>query len=643
MAGGLAYRADIDGLRCVSVLAVFAYHYGSRKFSGGFVGVDVFFVISGFVITSQLYRELEGGSFSLLSFYDRRIRRILPATLVVILATVFAGLFLLPPIDYVRLGYSALSAAIGTSNFYFYDQAGYFGPAQRSLPLLNTWSLGVEEQFYLIWPLLLVLIAKASRLSKHAISSVLVAIIICSFAASVSIVRADQPQAFYMLYTRAWELALGAVLVFLPAITSRLCAEVLAAVGVALIAYSIFSLSGNSLFPGVNALWPCVGAALIVMPKQHETLVARVLSLSPMVFIGAISFSLYLWHWPVYVLYSFYDLRSSFPPATTLALVALSFAFAILSYYFIEQPIRRLRPRRAWTLACGATASATLCGLGATIVAAEGYPTRFSPASLKYYAYARSGISESGYESCFLTSQRDDVNVFNAEQCIQISSTKPNVLIIGDSHAAQFARALRQEFPDISFSQVTASGCMPALPLRGAPRCTLLMERVVNEITVKNTFDDIVISGRWKKDAVWKLTAMVHALSNRARHITVLGPNVEYSAPLPLLLGKSIDLADADIIIDRASNANAIKIESTKVQRNLIGTSAQFLSVVDAQCAGDGCKTVTSDGAPMLSDDNHFSFEGATEILRSLKKRGLFSWRTQALQEASSNEPQSWQ
>lgn len=638
MVGGSAYRADIDGLRCISVLAVFAFHYGSRKFSGGFVGVDVFFVISGFVITSQLYRDLEGGSFSLLSFYDRRIRRILPATLVVVLATVFAGQFLLPPLDYMRLGYSALSAAFGASNFYFYDQSGYFEPAQRSLPLLHTWSLGVEEQFYLIWPLLLALIAKASRLSRHVISIVLAAIMLCSFAASVSIVRSDQPQAFYMLYTRAWELALGAVLVFLPAITSRICAEVLAAGGVALIAYSIFSLSGNSLFPGANALWPCIGAALIIVSKQPETLVARILSLSPMVFIGAISFSLYLWHWPIYVLYSFYDLRVSFPPAIIVALVASSFAFAILSYFFIEQPIRRLRPRKSRTLAFGAIASASLCGLGATIVAAEGFPARFSPASLKFYAYARPGISEPGYESCFLSSRNDDIKIFNAEKCIRISSAKPNVLIIGDSHAAHFARALRQEFPDISFSQVTASGCMPTLPLRGAPRCTLLMERVINEITVKNTFDDIVISGRWKRDAVWKVTAMVHALSTKARHITVLGPNAEYFAPLPVLLGKSIDRADAGIV-DRASNASAIKIESTKVQRNLMGTSAQFLSVVDAQCEGNICKTVTSDGVPMLSDENHFSFEGAREILRSLKKHGLFSWRAQTFQENRSIDP----
>lgn len=624
------YRADIDGLRCVAVLAVVTFHYGVPKFSGGFVGVDVFFVISGFVITSQIFRELQDNSFSLLTFYDRRIRRILPATVVVIGATLVAGSFLLPPSDYARLGHSAIASGTGLANFYFFAHSGYFEPAHKSLPLLHTWSLGVEEQFYVVWPLLLVFLARRSNLSKPTIVVALIITIALSFAASVAVVRFDQSQAFYMLYTRAWELGLGALLVFLPAISSVVCAELAAGIGAGLIYFAIVSLSSQSVFPGANALWPCLGAALIIMPKQRETMVARLLSQPPFVFVGAISFSLYLWHWPLYVFYAYYNLSTQLTANAIFFLTAASFALATASYFLIEQPIRRLRPRRVRTVASGALATACICAVGSTVVAANGFPARFSPESLKFYAFSPAPMVPEEYQRCFLTSSgRNDDSDFDVAKCLHMSVTKPNVMILGDSHAAQFGQALRLEFPDINFIQVTASGCQPVLPLRGRRRCTLLLTRAFNEFLMQNKFDGVLLSARWRDLSIPHLRETVDHLLAKTSHVTVLGPNLEYELPLPMLLAKVIDRGD-EHIVTRAAHANRARKLTRKMQHSLEGSRADFFSVMDAQCDGEICKTITADKTPMVFDDNHLTLEGAVEVLRDLKRRGLFSWSEEA-------------
>jgi hypothetical protein len=425
------------------------------------------------------------------------------------------------------------------------------------------------------------------------------------------------------------------LLVFVPRITGPIAAEVASAAGIALISFAIVRLNGHSLFPGANALFPCVGAALVIAPKIRETVIARILSYPPIVFIGAISFSLYLWHWPLYVFYAFYDPRVHLASSSVCALVIASFAFAVLSYFLIEQPIRNLRPRRALTLFSGAIASACICALGSTVVFAEGFPRRFSPESLKYFAYARPAATWDG-PGCFLSSRRDDAAFFDNARCVQISPSKPNVLIVGDSHANQFVQAVRTRFPDVNFSQVTSSGCLPILPLRGRHRCTTLMQRMIDQFVVEHTFDDIVLSGRWQKGAVPGIKAIVTLLAQRARHITVLGPNAEYASPLPFLLGKAIDRSDIGLV-NRASTEKATERVSQAMGQALAGTPAQFLSVVDVQCRDRICKSVTDGGVPMLFDDNHLTFEGATEIVRSLENKGLFSWRARQLQQSNLN------
>lgn len=628
MGEGLAYRRDIDGLRSLAVLIVIAFHYGYWRLPGGFVGVDIFFVISGYLITSQIYQDIERGRFSLLRFYDRRMRRILPLTLLVIIASLAAGYALMIPGDYARLAASAMASAAGFANVYFFLHSGYFDPASDSLPLLHLWSLGVEEQFYLVWPLLLALLTYWSKNSRAIIVGVLALLTLASFAASVALVRTDPAQAFFMLPTRAWELALGALIAFSPKLRSATLATVAGIAGIGLIFFAMLTLHAWSPFPGVNALAPCLGAALIVVRKERADIVSRALSLPPLVFLGKISFSLYVWHWPIIVFYKLYNLGKPPTHRELIALFIVTLALSVLSYFFVEQPFRKFRPRPVRTVATGLGAVVGTFAISSGVAMAEGFPRRFAPEALRYYAYAPAPMVPAQYDACFLTSRdHNDISRFDPKTCLAVSSSKANVLIIGDSHAAQFAEPLRKMFPEVSISQVTASGCTPVVPLDGAERCTRLMERALEEFVRTTTFDDVILSAEWGGGAGSKIRATVEKIAPYARHVTVLGPSVEYSEPVPLLLGKATERRDAKLI-SASSDRELAEDVSQQIEMALRGTGAQFLSVVDAECDEEACAGVTPTGVPMLFDKDHFTFEGATAVLKHLHDRGLFSWKS---------------
>src|SRR5215471_15157188 len=351
------YRPDIDGLRAVAILSVMAFHIWPWRVSGGFIGVDVFFVISGYLISSILFSEIASNRFSVLAFYERRIRRIFPALFaMLIVVSAVISFFLLPNelIDYAK---SVIAATTSSSNFYFWNHSGYF-EAPMSKPLLHTWSLAVEEQFYLTFPVFLLLTRRFfPRFLKHAV----VLLFFISLAASIVVVRYNPNTAFYMPYTRAWELLLGTIvsLGFFPRLSNAWLRNAVTVAGMGLIAYSALRYLPQTPFPGLAALAPCVGSALIIgAGESGRTLVGRALAWRPVVFIGLISYSLYLWHWPVIILN---DLGLSVNPSTALsgnplalwlqrssllARFAISLLLAILSWRFIERPFRRSSSRR---------------------------------------------------------------------------------------------------------------------------------------------------------------------------------------------------------------------------------------------------------------------------------------------------------
>lgn len=336
----IRYRPDIDGLRAVAVLSVILYHAGVPYVTGGFVGVDVFFVISGYLITSLLLKEMETGQFTFADFWIRRARRILPALSVMVIATLIVGYFLLLPQDYKALGKEAAAQAIFMSNFLFSKEAGYFDVSSFLKPLLHTWSLAVEEQFYLLYPLVLFFVhtQRPAWLKPFLIFSAFVSFALCLFA-----MEYNKDAAFYWLPFRGWELLCGAIVASgLPLKGPRkVWAELFAVIAVAAIIVPVFFYNEDTLFPGWSALPPCLGAALLIWTNGHKpTIVGKFLSWRPVVFVGLVSYSWYLWHWPV-IVFTKYNPFITMTAAVIALCVAGSFVLAVLSWQYIERPFRK--------------------------------------------------------------------------------------------------------------------------------------------------------------------------------------------------------------------------------------------------------------------------------------------------------------
>ena len=353
----IRYRPDIDGLRAVAILFVIGFHAFPARFAGGFVGVDVFFVISGFLISSIIFNRLELGYFNLIDFYARRIRRIFPALITVLLALSFTGSLFLLPIEYSNLLSHVLSGAFFVANFHLWTEAGYFNTAPDLKPLLHLWSLGVEEQFYIIWPIALML---AHRLGRRALAGIIILIGGASFIFNILLID-DYPVAvFFLPFGRFWELMLGAALaaarpaLAIPWGTFPALRNVSSVVGLTLIAYPILFYDNGHPFPGWRAVMPTLGAVLTIAAGAEAWCNRRILSQRGMVFVGLISYPLYLWHWP---LLSFGKTLEGLAPRNVqrldrIGLISLSVLLAFATYRLFEAKIRsRPSPKYALRLA----------------------------------------------------------------------------------------------------------------------------------------------------------------------------------------------------------------------------------------------------------------------------------------------------
>jgi peptidoglycan/LPS O-acetylase OafA/YrhL len=334
------YRPEIDGLRAVAVIPVVLFHLCPTLVPGGFVGVDVFFVISGFLITSIILRETEAGTFTLRNFWMRRIRRLFPALAMLLLVVMGSGLFLLYEDEWRALGEQVMAVLILWANVFLREETGdYWGSAGESMALLHTWSLAVEEQFYLLFPLVMLGLLK---LGKKWILPALLIGTLSSFGFGLWRLGSDPSAAFYLLPSRAWELFVGALLAtWIWRRKTDLKSSWLAELGLITVLVSYWFIQGGADFPGWKALLPVLGTALVLAFGNSEKSVAgRMLSVSPLVFLGKISYSLYLWHWPIIVFWRFQTQEDVSELRYALPIAGLSVVAAVLSYYFIERPFR---------------------------------------------------------------------------------------------------------------------------------------------------------------------------------------------------------------------------------------------------------------------------------------------------------------
>jgi peptidoglycan/LPS O-acetylase OafA/YrhL len=362
----ITYRPEIDGLRAIAVSAVIAFHAGFDSFAGGFIGVDVFFVISGYLITSLIIADCERGQFSFADFYERRARRILPALLVVMAVTIPGAWALLSPHDFARFSESVAAVPLFSSNILFWKESGYFDIDSQLKPLIHTWSLGVEEQFYLFFPPLLLVLYAFGRGRPVLVTGLT---LIASFAAAVTLVHVKPSAAFFLLPTRAWELLSGSMVALTygstwdPARHSRV-RDVLAVAGLGAILVSVFVFDKDTLFPGWSALLPVAGTVLVIACSRSANGVGRLLSSRAMVGLGLVSYSAYLWHQPLFA-FAHYSGVSPSDVQVFALLVAATLALSIASYHWVERPFRdRSRFSRRTIFSIAATASALLVAMG---------------------------------------------------------------------------------------------------------------------------------------------------------------------------------------------------------------------------------------------------------------------------------------
>ena len=445
----IGYRPDIDGLRALAVVPVILFHAGFSTFSGGFIGVDIFFVISGYLITGVIWREIVQNEFALLAFYERRARRILPAMFAMIAATLVVGWFLLTVAPFQSLANSTFAAVFSISNVYFWRQTGYFAGASELFPLLHTWSLGVEEQFYIFVPLLLLAV---TRFGRYAMIATLALIVVVSFSLCVwASYRYPSPN-FFLIPTRAWELGIGGLLavVRLPlpprgTAAARHCVGIL---GVSMILAAVFLFDKNTVFPGLSALLPCFGTVLLIwvgmsqpeglQDAPSQGLVTRFLATRPMVSIGLISYSLYLWHWPVFVYLRHLTARTDLEWQWSFFGILLSTVLAVVSWRFIEQPFRNRTAIGKGTI--------TIFSIGGTVGLAaialiisfglKGAPFRV-PEDARQIADAREDFDL----SCMQTIPSRQA--FSVSDCrIGSATLEPSFILMGDSHAAALRPAI---------------------------------------------------------------------------------------------------------------------------------------------------------------------------------------------------------
>ncbi|WP_296230128.1 acyltransferase family protein [Pseudomonas sp. UBA4617] len=438
MSKALAYRPDIDGLRAVAVLAVTIFHFNKQWMPGGFVGVDIFFVISGYLITGIVARQIAAGTFSLADFYMRRVRRIFPAALFVTLATLIAGSALMLPADALQLSQSAVAATFSAANIFFWKflDTSYFAASSDTVPLLHMWSLGVEEQFYLVWPGLLLLSLKFGGRRLVVLTACLAAV--ASFWYGQSKLAADPTFAYYMLPSRAGELLIGALAYFsCEAARDRIstrAASGLAYTGAGLVILSLIFIREEEGFPGFISAVPAMGAALIIAGCAFSSnLVGKLLALKPMTAVGLISFSLYLWHWPVLALY-----RYSFGELTLvggLACFAAMSALTVVSYFYIEKPFRNAKSSLK-TLSIG-MAAASVCAVSAMTIQSNGM---FGPLTPNGYAEKLKALDDNtgpAYSYPYVCQGMPKPAIISNPKCV-VGTGPTDTILFGDSNAAHF-------------------------------------------------------------------------------------------------------------------------------------------------------------------------------------------------------------
>ncbi len=637
----MGYRGEIDGLRAIAVLAVIFFHAGFKVFEGGFVGVDVFFVISGYLITTIILADMNEGKFSIAKFYERRARRILPALFLVMLCCLpFAWLWLLPNHlkDFCK---SLTSISTFSSNILFMKESGYFATQAELKPLLHAWSLSVEEQYYILFPLFLIALWK---LRKRWIFGSLLAIAVVSLIAAQWGTYHKPWETFYSLLTRGWELAIGALIAFYFLYkkeqgefisSNKVASEALGLFGLVLICYSVFAFDKSTPFPGLYALVPTIGTALIIAFSTSATIAGRFLSTRILVGLGLISYSAYLWHHPLFV---FARHRSLTEPGTALFLVltVLSFVLAYCSWRFVEKPFRdKNAVSRKTVFKFAVAGSLVFIAIGVAGEINNGFDKRTNDGGIVLADLSKKIIINHGLsDDC-------DEKFTLSKNCR--TSDEPEILVWGDSYASHLIQGILSSNPQAKIIQMTKSSCGPFFDIapvsyrstiNEARDCVEFNNSVRDWLKSNNTVKYVVISAALSgylgnnknqlliKDKVYDADKELFTgyFIKTMDELKNMGITPVIFSPIPQN-GKNIgeclvrmeyfggDLNACDFNLDEKTEA------SRKVHEFLknISKNNKVVFLDDGVCSDSKCKTYI-DNTYIFRDKTHFSQSGSALV-----------------------------
>ncbi len=621
------YRSEIDGLRAIAVLPVILFHAGFLAFCGGFVGVDVFFVISGYLITSIILADLQKGTFSLTEFYERRARRILPALYVVMLACLPFAVFLLLPQHLKRFSQSLVAVATFSSNILFYLANGYFETANELKPLFHTWSLGVEEQYYVLFPLFLILTRRLQRLGLIAV---------LTLVASISLAGAHWGSSmhpaftFYMLPTRGWELLLGSFVALYQTLanpvndlsrrpTAPLAQEAAGVLGMLLIAYSVFAFDSHTRYPSLYTLVPTLGAALIILFASKQTQVGRQLGSPLLAGIGLISYSAYLWHQP---LFAFARIASPgvFNPITRFAFIALTFLAAFLSWRYVERPFRdkeAVTTSTLWLLSAGfALLFITIGGIG---TATDGF-LRWSSQKIQQRSQLLKKLGDERAElirlgACHYGADRNTGGVTKflkdwdcATDKNQPALRKVPIIFTGDSHSADKVMALKLngQVP----LQMAGAGCS-LVPSLMSHDCQKIFEKLKQLVAYDDAYQYIALSRRYRPAdltpaAIQEMIDYWQQFNKKIVIFTAMPDFFGFEDEFLTTAHLSPDYALADLS------------EQQGITQALVSRGVHVINTRQIFCAIAPKCNWQLDQESLLVDQNHLSREGAQQFGRIL-------------------------
>ncbi|MFM2588563.1 acyltransferase family protein [Vibrio sp. TBV020] len=652
----IKYRADIDGLRAVAVLMVILFHMNASWIPGGFIGVDVFFVISGYIITSAIYPQVLAKKFSFNQFYVKRIKRILPLFYLVATTSLVFAYWLYTPNDFVGFADSLRYASSFIANIYFEKNSGYFAPTSETLPLLHTWSLAIEEQFYFIWPVVLILATRFLAPRWFNISMLFAFIGLVGYSEYLS--RIDGGAGYYLIQSRAFELLIGALLAVaiyqkrLKKVSwSKHVYQLAGVIGAIGLVWLSFSLDESDVFPGFNALWVVLLSAFIILSGESKTTItSHVLSLKPVVLVGRLSYSLYLWHWPVLAFYRYYF--SGFTTIDALICGVITIVLSFLSWQLVENPLRHLQIKKRWVYVCYLILPIALSvTVAKNIAAKEGYPSRFSEPVQKVFEVSSYTFDQDKQER----PQVDESYPF--EPYLIGDVTAPiNAYVWGDSHAGHFRSFVDVLGQDSGFSALYGGlgGCPPLLGSdlikHGTPEkpCSERNDEIGKKI-VELKPDMVFLAGRW---AMYSETT--RAIGEKGSRV-FLGDSTDYSESidnsrralkqgLERTLEHLIDNGITPVLFEQAPSysykpSNCLVKKMTydwmkdescdlpieeMVHRQSVANSiidevaskypqVQVIPIVAFMCDDEKCISQLN-GIPLYLDNNHLNYEGAKEL-----------------------------